>query len=87
MLSRYLHCCCPINKPVPSTGVFGRWVRSSRLIEVCVAIVGVPRDDAVLHPTDKRGLMDSEMCRGFPFRQHPSISKTFVARAEPVTVD
>jgi hypothetical protein len=47
----------------------------------------VSHDDAVLDPTNEGGLMDSEMCCRFLFRQHTPLSKAVVARAEPVTVD
>jgi hypothetical protein len=76
-----------MGKPIPSTAVFDRRIWTDRLIQIYVGIVGVSRDNAVLRPSDERGLMDSETGRGFLFRQHSSISKSIVTLAERVSVD
>jgi hypothetical protein len=78
---------CPIDEAIPSTAVFDRRIRSDRLIEVGVIIVGVPDDDAVLGPSSQRLFMYSKAVRHFLFRQHSSISKSLVAWAKPITVD
>jgi len=78
---------CPIDEAIPSTAVFDRRIRSNRLIEVGVIIVGVPDDDAVLGPSSQRVFMYSKAVRHLLFRQHSSISKSLVAWAKPITVD
>jgi hypothetical protein len=79
-------CYCPVTEPVPSTAVLDRWLGPRCLIQVRMGVVGVSRYETMLHPSDERGFVDSEACRGFGFRQHSLVSQAVVSGAEPVLV-
>src|SRR5271166_3434479 len=49
-------------------------------------VVGVSRDETVLHPPDECGFMDAEARCGLRFGQHSSASQSVEARTEPVLV-
>ena len=50
-------------------------------------IVGVPCDDAVFRPADKRCFVDAEASCRFRCRQHAAVAKSVVARAKRVSMD
>ena len=38
-----------VDEPIPSAAMFDWWVRPRRLVQIGVSVVGVPRDETVLH--------------------------------------
>ena len=50
--------CCPIGEPVPSAALLERRVWPWRFIEICMGVVGMPRDEAVLDPPDQSAFAD-----------------------------
>src|SRR5690606_38791880 len=70
----------PISKPIPATAVLRRRVRGF-LVEPCVAVVSVCRDDAMLHPAGQCVLVDPETSREFLLGKQPTSAKSVAAQA------
>ena len=68
-----------INELVPAAALLLRRLRSRVFIEICMVIVGVPGQDAVVCPTFYRVGVDAEALRHLVLAQHSSGSKPIVA--------
>jgi len=75
-----------VDEPIPSAAMFDWWVRPRRLVQIGVSVVGVPRDETVLHPSDQRAFADAETRRGLLSGQHSSRPKSVITGAERVFV-
>jgi hypothetical protein len=52
--------CYAVSKPIPSTAMFRRRAQIGDLLEERVVDVGISGDEAMPHPTDECGFLDSE---------------------------
>ena len=75
-----------VDEPVPSTAVLAGRIRPGILVEPRVAIGSMRANDAVLSPSGDGVFMDPKTRRHFRLREHASIPKSIVPRAEPVSM-
>ncbi len=66
--------------------MFRRRAQIGDFVEGRVVVVGMSGDEAVPHPTDECGFMDSEPRSGLWPRQHATISQSVATGAEPVSL-
>ncbi len=75
-----------INEAIPSATVFGWRVCPRFLVQVCMAVVGMPPDDAVLGPANQGVLVDVKTLCHLLFGQHTSVPEPKVSWTELVPV-
>ena len=62
-------------------------VRSGRLIEADIAVVGMPFYNSVFFPSDQSAVGDAEFCTSLCLCQHSPVAQPVVARPQPILFD